>query len=138
MRRRALLACVLSTSIAGCSDDDPLTGDEAPDDEEADGDEDGSDGHNETDDDGNEVGESTYRVVVEPPELDPGEGPVCEFEALPDAAREEFEAAIEGVDFETDDRGEYVSEGSPALLDTDCYNGYIDYEGDTTGSNLDR
>ena len=127
MRRRALLGCALSVAIAGCTDgdsDDDGTG--------ADADENGSDGSDGTDsgsdDDEPEVGESRYRVVVEAPEPGPGERSVCEFESLPDAAREEFEAAIDGVDFETEDRGHDTSTESPAILDTDCYNGYIAYK----------
>ena len=121
MKRRAFLSCALPVAIAGCTGGDPGDGS------------DGGESDDETETDGNddsEVGESTYRVVVEPPESDPGEASVCEFEALPDAAQAEFEAAIEGVDFGTADRGEYESANSPALLDTDCYNGHIAYEDD--------
>ncbi len=128
MRRRALLGCALSAAIAGCTDGD--SGDDRTD---ADNDENGSEGGDGTDsgsddDDEPEVGESRYRVVVEAPEPDPGERSVCEFESLPDAAREEFEAAIDGVDFETDSHGHYTSTESPAILDTDCYNVYIAYK----------
>ena len=122
MRRRSLLAYALPVVISGCTNSDPA----ADDDGSGSDDESDSDG----DDDGTEVGESRYRVVVETPEPEPGERSVCEFDSLPDAAREEFEAAIEGVDFGTDDRGHYTSTSSPAILDTDCYNVLIAYEGE--------
>ena len=122
MRRRALLACALPAVISGCIGSDPADNDGT------DADDDGNDSGG--DDDGNEVGESRYRVVVEAPEADPGERSVCEFESLSDAVQEEFKAAIDGVDFETDDRGHYTSTDSPSILDTDCYNVLIAYEGE--------
>jgi hypothetical protein len=131
VKRRALLACALPAAIAGCAGDALLGRDEEPDDGESEsgGGSDGSDGEgNETSDSGDDGVEAGYTVGVEAPVSDPGDSVVCEFESLPDAAREEFEAAIEGVDFETDDRGYYSSENSPALLNTDCYNAYIAYE----------
>ncbi|WP_123620001.1 hypothetical protein [Halorubrum sp. CSM-61] len=140
MRRRALLACALSAAIAGCTDDDPNDGNNETDggeddpgggnDRPDDGDNESDTANGETDDGENGVEESKYRVVVEAPESDPDDGSVCEFEALPAAARDEFEAAIEGVDFESADRGDYTSTSSPAILDTDCYNSYVAYEGE--------
>jgi hypothetical protein len=132
MRRRALLACALPAAIAGCIGDTPLGRDDEPG-----GGENGSGGGsgesgggNETEGDDDDGAEARYTVGVGAPEPDPGDGAVCEFESLPDAAQEEFEAAIEGVDFETADYGYYASESSPALLDTDCYNVYVEYEGE--------
>lgn len=133
MKRRALLACALPAAIAGCAGDALPGRDEEPggDESESDGGSDESDAEsNETSGSGDDGAEAGYTVGVEAPVSDPGDSVVCEFESLPDAAREEFEAAIEGVDFETDDRGYYSSESSPALLDTDCYNAYVAYEGE--------
>ncbi|TKX56259.1 hypothetical protein EXE43_22575 [Halorubrum sp. SS5] len=133
MKRRALLACALPAAIAGCTGDALPGRDEEPGggESESGGGSDESDAEsNETSGSGDDGAEAGYTVGVEAPVSDPGDSVVCEFESLPDAAREEFEAAIDGVDFETDDRGYYSSESSPALLDTDCYNAYVAYEGE--------
>ena len=132
MRRRALLACALPAAVAGCIGDAPLGRDDEPgggEDGSGGGSDESGGGGNETGDDGDDGAGARYTVGVSAPEPDPGDGAVCEFESLPDAAQEEFEAAIEGVDFETADHGYYSSARSPALLDTDCYNAYVEYEG---------
>ena len=133
MKRRALLACALPTAIAGCAGDTLLGRDEGTGggESESGGGSNRSDGEsNETSGSGDDGVDAGYTIGVEAPVSDPGDSVVCEFESLPNAAQEEFEAAIEGVNFGTDDHGYYSSESSPALLDTDCYNAYIAYKGE--------
>jgi len=127
MKRRQLLAgcgCGLSLALAGCVDDAADgTGDDEP---TSNGDESDED----TGDDADDLEPDTYyELQIDAPTTSPGELDRCRFEALPEAAQTEFENALDAADFDTEERVLYRLEDSPAILETDCHGGYIEYQG---------
>lgn len=79
--------------------------------------------------DSDETGETRYGILVEPPTECPGDEDSCEFAELPDGAQDEFSRAIEGAEFESEGLARYELEDRPALLETECYPGYVEFEG---------
>ncbi|EMA67207.1 hypothetical protein C461_09138 [Halorubrum aidingense JCM 13560] len=61
----------------------------------------------------------------------------CHFEELSEGAQEEVENAVRDLDTDSDDSGSHDVYGSAELLDTECYNTYLEYDGQYYWTSID-